>query len=266
VAAARHEEGRTVRTRWTVCAVRTVRNEEERRHHGDVRQMGATFERVVGDHDVARLEIREAGQHGAHGLAHGAEVHGDMGGVGDQAACAVEDRAGVVEALLDVGRDRGVTQHGAHLLRDGHEAVAEDLEAHRIGHAQVGERGTLGLLLVLEYQDALLAHPRPKAGIDHHGSRVFENEGRARDLAARLEALALVDGRLAAAQHRKPDSLPAQRLRRSGCGLPFAGTRCRHRQARAREGATMRILARAREGAAMRILASARRGRAAAHP
>ena len=51
-----------------------------------------------------------------------------MWGVGDEAAVGVEDGAGEVEALFDVGRDAGLLQGTAHLLGDGHEAMAKNGE------------------------------------------------------------------------------------------------------------------------------------------
>ena len=54
-------------------------------------------------------------------------------GVGDEAAVAVEDRAGEVEPLLDVDRVGGVLERHAHLLGDRHEEVVEHLEHDRIG-------------------------------------------------------------------------------------------------------------------------------------
>jgi hypothetical protein len=45
----------------------------------------------------------------------------------------IEKGAGKIEPLLDVDRMGGVGQGHAHLLSNGHEEVAEDLEQHRIG-------------------------------------------------------------------------------------------------------------------------------------
>ena len=38
--------------------------------------------------------------------------------------------AGVIAPLLDVGAERGLAQHRAHLIRDGDEQIAEDLQVH----------------------------------------------------------------------------------------------------------------------------------------
>lgn len=51
-----------------------------------------------------------------HGLLHGAQVHGNVGGVGDQPPVGPEEGAGEVQALLDVGGDGRALQDAAHLL------------------------------------------------------------------------------------------------------------------------------------------------------
>src|SRR5689334_23417399 len=51
-------------------------------------------------------------------LAHRSQVHRHVRRVGDQVAFGVEQRAGKVEALLDVHRVRRVLQAQAHLLGD----------------------------------------------------------------------------------------------------------------------------------------------------
>ena len=55
------------------------------------------------------------------------------GALATRFASAVEQRAGVVEPLLDVHRARGLAQHHAHLLGDVHEQAVEDLEPQRVG-------------------------------------------------------------------------------------------------------------------------------------
>ena len=57
----------------------------------------------------------------ADGVGHGAEVDGQVGGVGDKAAVRAEQGAGEVQALLDVHADAGALQRAPHLLRQAHE-------------------------------------------------------------------------------------------------------------------------------------------------
>ena len=107
---------------------------EDRGDHGDVGQVGAAVVGVVEDIDVAAADpAAVALDHHLDGLAHGAEVHRHVRGVGDQAAVGVEDRAGEVEPLLDVDRVRGGLQAHAHLFGHRHEQVVEDLQHHRVG-------------------------------------------------------------------------------------------------------------------------------------
>lgn len=58
--------------------------------------------------DLANLEL--------HGLLHGAQVHRDVGSVGDQPPVGPEEGAGEVQAFLDVGGDGRALQDAAHLL------------------------------------------------------------------------------------------------------------------------------------------------------
>ena len=51
----------------------------------------------------------------------------DMGGLGDHLAPSIEDSAGVIPALFDVGRMSGPTQGDPHLLGNRGEEVLEDL-------------------------------------------------------------------------------------------------------------------------------------------
>ena len=99
----------------------------------DVWEVGAAVVGVVEDVDVAAADVRVALDHHLDRLAHRAEVDRHVRGVGDQAAFTVEDRAGEVEALLDVDRVRGGLQAHAHLLGDRHEQVVEDLQHDRVG-------------------------------------------------------------------------------------------------------------------------------------
>jgi hypothetical protein len=60
-------------------------------------------------------------------------VDGDVGSLGQQAAIAGEQRAGVIQALLDVGRVGGALQGDAHRLGHRGEEVLEDFEADGVG-------------------------------------------------------------------------------------------------------------------------------------
>ena len=62
------------------------------------------------------------------GIRHGAEVDRDVLGLGDHPPAPVEERGRAVAALLDVGRERGADEHGAHLVGDGAERRADQLE------------------------------------------------------------------------------------------------------------------------------------------
>ena len=72
-------------------------------------QVYAAVHGVVGDEDVAALELAapDLGLRPDAG-AHAAEVDGEVGRVGDEAAGRDEEGAAVVEALFNVRADRGL--------------------------------------------------------------------------------------------------------------------------------------------------------------
>ncbi len=92
----------------------------------DVGQVRAPGVRVVEEGDLAG---REAELHdGGDGVGHRAEVDGDVLGLRNHAPAVVEERGRAVAPLLDVRRERGADEHGAHLLGDRAERRADDLE------------------------------------------------------------------------------------------------------------------------------------------
>ena len=116
---------------------------EDRRADRDVGEMRAAVIGRVQREDVARAGCRPSLRRmiGLDRAVHRAEMDRHVRRVGDEAAVAVEDRAGEVEPLLDVHRIGGVLERHAHLLGDRHEEVVEHFEHHRIG---VGaDRGAL---------------------------------------------------------------------------------------------------------------------------
>mgnify|MGYP003348933735 CR=1 FL=1 len=114
---------------------------EHRRDHGEIRQMGAAIEWVVGHHRIPRrqgpmLAALHGRQQGPHALAHGSQMHGDVRGIGHQTTGRIKQGAGKIQALLDVHRRAGLLKPRAHLLGDGREAVAKQLQPE-IGRAHV---------------------------------------------------------------------------------------------------------------------------------
>ena len=55
---------------------------------------------------------------------------------GDDLACGIEDGAGVVAALFDIGREGSAAQGGSHLFGDGVVEVLENLEFDGITHVE----------------------------------------------------------------------------------------------------------------------------------
>ena len=175
----------------------------------------------------ARVRVR--GVDGAHRLAHRAQVHGDVRRVRDQSGVAVEHRAGEVEPLADVGRDRGAAQHRAHLLGDRHEQVVHDLEPDRIDLARRARSGRLAGQIGED--DAPLRVERElEARIDDQGAGRFEHQRRAGQHRAGRERLALVDRDVLAERAVAEDARQPARARRGarrGCAR-LRARRLRH--------------------------------------
>jgi hypothetical protein len=104
-------------------------------HHRDIGEVGAAAERIIEHDDVARFEFTLIYSSGnRHG--HGAQVHWHVIAHGDDLAFRIEDSAGVVAALFDIGGKGSAAQCGSHLFGDGVVEVLEDFEFDRITHAR----------------------------------------------------------------------------------------------------------------------------------
>lgn len=126
-------------------------------------------------------------------FAHGAEVDGDVGSVGDEVALGVEERAGEVEAFLDVDGLGGVLQSDAHLLGDGHEEVVEDLQEDGVHLRAGGHARGAGGDPVQEEVPGVGDGGQPAAVDDGRGVGLHEEGGPVHGV-ARLQVLAPVEG------------------------------------------------------------------------
>jgi hypothetical protein len=63
-------------------------------------------------------------------------VHGHVIAHGYDLACGIEDGAGIVSPLFDVGGKRSAAQRSSHFFSDGVIEVLEDFEFDWIGHAR----------------------------------------------------------------------------------------------------------------------------------
>ena len=104
---------------------------EHRRYHRHVGQMGAAQVGVVDHQEVAGAPVAAFHQV-RHGVGHGAQVHGNVRGLGAEAAGGVEDGAGKIQPVLDVGRQRAGAQQGAHLVTNTRQAVGENTQLYRV--------------------------------------------------------------------------------------------------------------------------------------
>ena len=70
--------------------------------------------------------------HALHTLAHGPQVHRHVRCIRHQFTLRIKDRAGEIQTFLDVYGVTGILQGRAHLLRNRHKQIVEDLQADRI--------------------------------------------------------------------------------------------------------------------------------------
>ena len=176
---------------------------EDRRADGDVGQMRAAVIGRVQRENVAGADAPfvEADDRLDRAI-HRAQMHRHMRRVGDEAAVAVEHRAGEVEPLLDVDGIGGVLQRHAHLLGDRHEEIVENLQHHRIGlradrlaPRQGGD--------ALQDDMVLLRDLRAPAFFDDDRLVRLDDQRRAVDLRAEREIFAQEDARVAPFAVRK---------------------------------------------------------------
>jgi hypothetical protein len=104
----------------------------------------AALEGIVQNDDVAGIHAWNRGSRGGNAHGQRPEVHGHVIAHRNDATACVEESTGVVAALLDVGRVRGSAESGTHLLGEGREEVAIDLETDGIvaGFRPFHEEGT----------------------------------------------------------------------------------------------------------------------------
>lgn len=94
---------------------------------------GTGLEKGVRERDPPNLEL--------HRLLHGAQMHRNVGGIGDQPPIGSEEGAGEVQPLLDVGGDGRALQDAAHLLW-GHRVTRRPLASPHPEHdPRYGEAG-----------------------------------------------------------------------------------------------------------------------------
>ena len=114
-----------------------VAGDEDGQHHGDVGKMRSACIGIVEDGDVARRkDNRRDGC--LHGHRHGAQMDRHVIAHRDYPALAVENGAGIIAPLFDIGRERGAAQGGAHLLGNGMHGTLEDGEVYWVRFGGIG--------------------------------------------------------------------------------------------------------------------------------
>ena len=101
---------------------------EHGRDERDIGQMRAAERRMIGDDRVA-FARRKASHDLPDADAERAEMDRDMRGADHQPSLGIEQCAGKIEPLPDVGGERGAAEQRAHFLDDAHEAVAHEIDS-----------------------------------------------------------------------------------------------------------------------------------------
>jgi len=166
---------------------------EDRRHHGDVRQMRAAGIGRVDQPGVARPQLRaEAMQDGAYRIAHAAEMYRDVRRVGDQVAGGIKQRTGKIQPFADIHRAGAVLQRVAHVFRDAHEAAVEQRQPGRVRTRRVWPAQAVACRA--QQQVAAFSQGDPPAGFEHQRRAGFDDQ--------RRPVQGLVNGELITLKHR----------------------------------------------------------------
>ena len=129
---------------------------------------------------------------GSNTEAKGSEMDRNVWRVDNKLAVAVEQRAGVVETFLDVGRDRGALQQLPHLLDDRAEPIREQFQLDEWQVGAVVGFGCLGR--ASQFESALGAKRADPAGVNSEGAKTILHDYRPLDALADLQRFSLEDG------------------------------------------------------------------------
>lgn len=141
--------------------------------------MRAAARGIVGDVGVAGAQVVAVSRADvAHGVAHRAEVDGNVRRVRHEAPLRVEHRAAEVEAVADVRAARRLAQDVAHALRDGCDEVTHHLEAHGIALDAAALRGVSEC--VGDHQHVAGTSRDVESRLDDERSARFEHDERTR--------------------------------------------------------------------------------------
>ena len=105
-----------------------------RGHQSDVGQVRTARERIVDHGDVTAAKI-QALDCGLHRHRHRAKMHRHVIAHGNDLGVAIEDRAGIIATLADIGRKGAAPQRFADFFGDRVKELAKDFEFNRIRHA-----------------------------------------------------------------------------------------------------------------------------------
>ena len=117
-------------------------------------------------------------------------MHRHVRRVGDQISLGVEDRAGEIEAFLDVHRVAGIGKRHAHLLGNRHEQIVEDLKQNRVGCRANGV-GAFGLFRTFQHEVILCGDHCAPLGLNDRRRDGFLDDGGPDDDVAGTQVFAI---------------------------------------------------------------------------
>ena len=186
---------------------------EDRHGEGEVVEVAAGRVGVVGDEDVAGVDVLVAVvlDLRAHRLGHAADEHRQAKPDRERLALLREQADGEVQRLVDDEVVGGPRQVGLHLLGDRDEASADDLDRDGVhGRGCAGWCRSSRFAPDRDQQVAGGVDLQRVAGGQHGGGGALLDQGRPRDAVARPQPVAQVDRRVH--QAAEIDRLaPAQR-------------------------------------------------------
>ena len=154
---------------------------EDRRYHGDVRQVCTAAIRGIEDKHVTGMHAGgELCYHALDTVAHGTQMHRHVWRIGNQLPVVIKQGAGEIQTLFYIDRMTGVFQDGAHLFGDGHKQVIEYFQAHRIDFRSQRHRRSQWHHAG-KYQALGCSHSCLPTRFHHHGRVVLNDNGGAID-------------------------------------------------------------------------------------
>src|SRR5581483_198103 len=107
---------------------------EDGRDERNIWQMGTAQEWIIQRNNISGGKTLKGHQGSSDRIWHGTQMDRDMSGLSNEATTSIKKGTGEIPTFFNVWRVAAKGQDGPHLLGDGRQCAAEDLQAHRIYH------------------------------------------------------------------------------------------------------------------------------------